>query len=81
MNPALRNLSRPMARYAAKLLFQFHFAVKSDPRKRRLCEERIINFAARSPRETLQIAKLRGKGGEPEGSSSKSSERVESSSC
>ncbi len=53
-----------MTRYAAKLLFQFHVAVKGDPGKRRLCEERIINFNARSPREALRVAKLRGKRGE-----------------
>lgn len=49
-------------RYAAKLLFQFH--VTGDRGKRRLCEERIINFQARSPREALARAKRRGKAGE-----------------
>ena len=29
-----------------------------------MCEERIINFKARSPREALRLAKLRGKRGE-----------------
>jgi len=53
-----------MKRYAAKLLFQFHVAAKVRPWKRRLCEERIINFKARSPREALRLAKLRGKRGE-----------------
>jgi hypothetical protein len=53
-----------MTRYAAKLLFQFHVAVKGEPGKRRLCEERIINFKARSPREALRLAKFRGKRGE-----------------
>lgn len=53
-----------MTRYAAKLLFQFQVAVTGDPGKRRLCEERIINFRARSPREALRLAKRRGKLGE-----------------
>lgn len=53
-----------MIRYAAKLLFQFHVAVKGEPGKRRLCEERIINFKARSPEEALRLAKLRGKRGQ-----------------
>lgn len=50
-----------MTRYAAKLLFQFHVAVKGDAGKRRLCEERIINFDARSPADALRSAKRRGK--------------------
>jgi hypothetical protein len=45
-------------------LFQFRVDVDGDPGKRRLCEERIINFSARSPREALQRAKRRGKKGE-----------------
>ena len=49
-------------RYAAKLLFQF--SVEGDVRKHRLCEERILNFQARSPREALRVAKQRGKKGE-----------------
>jgi hypothetical protein len=53
-----------MTRYAAKLLFQFHIAAKGDQWKRRLCEERIINFRSRSPRDALKVAKLRGKRGE-----------------
>ena len=53
-----------MTRYAAKLLFQFHVAVKGDPGKFRVCEERIINFKSRSPREALRSAKLQGKRGE-----------------
>jgi hypothetical protein len=53
-----------MTRYAAKLLFQFRVEVDGDPGKRRLCEERIINFSARSPREALRRAKRRGKKGE-----------------
>ncbi len=50
-----------MRRYAAKLLFQFRVVVDGDPGKRRLCEERILNFLARSPREAIQIANRRGK--------------------
>lgn len=53
-----------MTRYAAKLLFQFHVAVRGEPAKRRLCEERIINFNARSSREALRVAKRKGKRGE-----------------
>jgi hypothetical protein len=53
-----------MPRYAAKLLFQFRVDVNGGPGKRRLCEERIINFSARSPREALRSAKRRGKKGE-----------------
>jgi hypothetical protein len=53
-----------MHRFAAKLLFQFRVDVNGDVGKRRLCEERIINFSARSPREALQTAKVRGKRGE-----------------
>ena len=50
-----------MKRYAAKLLFQFHVAVTGDSGKRRICEERIINFQARSSREALRSTKLRGR--------------------
>jgi hypothetical protein len=53
-----------MRRFAAKLLFQFRVNVDGDAGKRRLCEERIINFSARSPRDALQRAKGRGKRGE-----------------
>src|SRR5687768_3643639 len=53
-----------MPRYAAKLLFQFRVDVDGDPGKRRLCEERIINFSARSPREALTRANRRGREGE-----------------
>ena len=53
-----------MPRFAAKLLFQFRVDVGGDPGKRRLCEERIINFSARSSREALHKAKRRGKKGE-----------------
>ena len=52
-----------MTRYATKLLFQFRVNVDGDPGKRRLCEERIINFHARSPREALRTAKQRGRRG------------------
>jgi hypothetical protein len=50
-----------MSRYAAKLLFQYRVMVDGDPGKRRFCEERIINFPARSPREALSKAQRRGK--------------------
>ena len=53
-----------MMRYAAKLLFQFHVDVDGDSGKRRLCEERIINFKARSKDDALKKAQRRGKEGE-----------------
>jgi hypothetical protein len=53
-----------MPRYAAKLLFQYRVDIAGDPGKRRLCEERIINFTARSASEALRTAKRRGKKGE-----------------
>ena len=53
-----------MTRYAAKLLFQFRVDVDGDRGKRRLCEERIIGFNARSAREALKHAKRRGREGE-----------------
>lgn len=53
-----------MSRYAAKLLFQFRVEIDDDPGKRRVCEERIINFKARSPCEALRRAKRRGREGE-----------------
>ena len=53
-----------MARYSAKLLFQFRVEIQGDSGKRRLCEERIIHFEARSPREALRSARRRGRNGE-----------------
>jgi hypothetical protein len=53
-----------MRRFAANLLFQFRVDADGDAGKRRLCEERIINFSARSPRVALRMAKARGKRGE-----------------
>ena len=50
-----------MMRYAAKLLFQYR--VEGEQTTHRLCEERILNFKARSGREALRIAKQRGKQG------------------
>lgn len=50
-----------MPRYAAKLLFQFRVRTKAGDGKRRLCEERIVNFDARSPSEALRKAKRLGK--------------------
>src|SRR2546421_6965487 len=60
----MKLLSSRNKRYAAKLLFQFRVEINGDPGKRRLCEERIINFLARSPRDALRVAKRRGKKGE-----------------
>jgi hypothetical protein len=53
-----------MPRYAAKLLFQYRVEVNGRFGKRRLCEERIINFTARSSRDAMRFAKRRGQGGE-----------------
>lgn len=50
-----------MPRYAAKLLFQFRVRTKAGDGKRRICEERIVNFNARSPSEALRKAKRIGK--------------------
>jgi len=49
-----------MPRYAAKLLFQFRIEL-DDASKRRICEERIINFNASSPRTAISKADQRGK--------------------
>jgi hypothetical protein len=53
-----------MQRYAAKLLFQFRVNVDGDSGKRRICEERIINFMARTSQQALKAAKRHGKKGE-----------------
>lgn len=53
-----------MPRHAAKLLFQFRVRTKRGDGKRRICEERIVNFGARSPGEALQKAKRPGKNSE-----------------
>jgi hypothetical protein len=50
-----------MARYAAKLLFQFRVDVGGKPNKRRLCEERIILLQGKGPKECLRLAKKRGR--------------------
>src|SRR5438045_8906807 len=47
-------------RYAAKLLFQFRMEDNGQSRRRRLCEERIVLFTARSDREAITRAKRRG---------------------
>ena len=53
-----------MARYAAKLLFQFRVVVEGHSNKRRLCEDRIVILQADSARQALRMAKKRGKAGE-----------------
>ena len=50
-----------MHRYAAKLLFQFRVDVDGAPGKRRICEERIVNFRSKSHDEALRSAKRRGR--------------------
>jgi hypothetical protein len=51
-----------MKRYSAKLLFQYCDKANNKPRgKKRLCEERIITFNARSAKQALSIAKKKGR--------------------
>lgn len=51
-------------RYSAKLLFQFRVMIGGSAGKRRLCEERIITFAARHARAALQMARQSGRAAE-----------------
>ena len=48
-----------MARFAAKLLFQF--SVSASRQSRRLCEERIISFDSSCAKAALKYAKLYGR--------------------
>ncbi len=48
-------------RFSAKLLFQFRVMAQGDPGKRRLCEERIVQFRANDAKDALRIAKAKGK--------------------
>jgi hypothetical protein len=48
-------------RYSARLLFQFRVVIQGNAAKRRLCEERIITFAAAHARAALREAKKRGR--------------------
>jgi hypothetical protein len=48
-----RRKKETVARYSAKLLFQFRVVVNGDSGARRLCEERMIVFRAASPRLAL----------------------------
>lgn len=57
----LTSASNQMARYAAKLLFQFRVVRAGCVNKRRVCEERIIHIKASSPESALKIAKKRGR--------------------
>ncbi|SRR6266446_9007607 len=50
-----------MARYAAKLLFDWHPDPATGNRVVRLTEERIVVFPARSPRASVERAKRLGK--------------------
>ena len=52
-----------MNRYAAKLLFQWNAMPGGRASSRRVCEERIVNFRAASPRGALAKAKSIGKRG------------------
>lgn len=48
-------------RYSAKLMFQFRVMIAGKSNKRRIVEQRIILFEARSAEEALISAKNRGK--------------------
>lgn len=48
-----------MNRYSAKLLFQYR--TDDSKEKRRICEERIVTFEARSPRLALRTARSIGR--------------------
>jgi hypothetical protein len=49
-----------MARFAAKLLFQYRVVVGGRSGKRRICEERIIVLRATSAKNALSQAKRKG---------------------
>jgi len=51
-------------RYSAKLLFQWRPVRDGVSRKRRICEERIVTYEARSPKSALTKAKRLGKSDE-----------------
>lgn len=55
------NTEKDDLRFSAKLLFQFRIEVGGDNGKRRLCEERIVTFHAKSGRAALAAAKCKGK--------------------
>lgn len=50
-----------MNQYSAKLLFQWRPVRNGKSRKRRVCEERIVTFPARSPKSALSKAKRIGR--------------------
>jgi len=52
-----------MNRYAAKLLFQWNAMPGGRVSSRRVCEERIVNFRAASPRSAVAKAKTIGRQG------------------
>ena len=51
-------------RYSAKLLFVWNPDPVTENRKRRLCEERIVMFQARSAREAIRKAQSLGRQGQ-----------------
>jgi hypothetical protein len=53
--------STAATRYTAKLLFQYRVLVSGKPNIMRTCEERMIVLRARTARNALAAAKLRGK--------------------
>ncbi len=50
-----------MRRFSAKLLFQYMVTVDGNPGKRRICEERIVSFKAKTAAHALRAAKSKGK--------------------
>lgn len=50
-----------VARFSAKLLFQFRVDVDGDPGKRRFCEERIVVLEANTAQVALNKSNRRGK--------------------
>lgn len=59
--PQLTKTKTKSIRYAAKLLFQYRVVVEGESESRRTCEESIINFQARGPKDALRHAKKRGR--------------------
>ena len=51
----------PTKRFGAKLLFEYRVVIGKSPGKRRVCEERIVNFACCDGNEALREALKRGR--------------------
>ncbi|MCE5229422.1 DUF4288 domain-containing protein [bacterium] len=59
MGKAAKKTTPATNRFSAKLLFQYRS--EGGREVKRLCEERIITFEARSPRNALQVARSAGR--------------------